>query len=98
MRGVVHGCGDALRKHPRLRHVMDALDLDVFEIRPVRRLIAETMGQIVKGKSHRVVLVLLERDAANLLRHLKPPRSLWPRPLQRGVAAICTRIWYICTG
>ena len=73
MGGVVHRCGDALRQHARLRHVMNAFDLDVFEIRPVRRLITETMGQIVERKSHRVVLVFLERDPAYLLGHSNPP-------------------------
>ena len=48
MGGVVHRGRDALRQHARLRHVMDALDLDVFEIRPVRRLVAEAMGQVVE--------------------------------------------------
>ena len=69
MRGVVHRRGDALRQHARLRHVMNAFDLDVFEVRPVRRLIAEAMGQIVERQSHRVVLVLLERDPAYFLHH-----------------------------
>ena len=73
MRGVVHRGGDALRQHARLRHVVDALDLDVFEIRPVRRLISEAMGQVVELKPHPVVEVLLERHTANFLRHGAPP-------------------------
>src|SRR5437763_11330276 len=48
MGGVVHAGRDALRQHPRLRHVMNALDLDVFEIRPVRRLESEAMREIVE--------------------------------------------------
>src|SRR5690242_6846251 len=55
---------------------MDALDLDVFEIRPVGRLITEAMGQIVEFEPHAVVGVLLERHAANFLRHdFSPPTS-----------------------
>ena len=53
MRGVVHRGRDALRQHARLGMVVDALDLDVFEIRPVRRLIAEAMGQVVELEPHR---------------------------------------------
>ena len=75
MGGVVHRGRDALRQHARLRHVVDALDLDVFEIRPVRRLVAEAMGQIVELEPHGVVVVLLERHAANFLRHATPPSS-----------------------
>ncbi len=69
--GVVHRGGDALRQHARLRHVMDALDLDVFEIGPVRRLITEPVRQIVELKPHRIVEVLLEHHATNFLRHFR---------------------------
>ena len=69
MRGVVHRGGDALRQHARLRHVVDALDLDVLEIRPVRRLIAEAMGQIVELQPHAVLEVLFEHHAANSFGH-----------------------------
>src|SRR5712691_4427412 len=48
---------------------MDALDLDVLEIGPVRRLVAEAMGQVGELEPHAVVGVLLERHAANLFRH-----------------------------
>src|SRR4029077_10178702 len=95
VRGVVHAGRDALRQHARFRHVMDALDLDVFEVRPVRRLIAETMGEVVEGEPHGVVLVLLERDAANLLRYSRLPPSCGP-PSCGGVRPLCTRIWYNC--
>ena len=69
VRGVVHGGRDALRQHARLRHVVDALDLDVLEIGPVRRLIAEAMGQVVELQPHAVLEVLFERHAANFLGH-----------------------------
>ena len=68
--GVVHRGGDALRQHARLRHVVDALDLDVLEIGPVRRLVTEPMRQIVELKPHLVLEVLLEHHATNFLRHL----------------------------
>src|SRR5262249_48794049 len=48
-------------------------DLHVLEIRPVRRLIAEPVGQIDELQSHAVVGVLLERHAANFFRHVCPP-------------------------
>src|SRR5258708_39089713 len=73
MRRVVHAGRDALRQHARLRHVMDALDLDVFEIRPVRRLVAEAMGQVVELEPHRIIEVFLQRHAAYLLDHATPP-------------------------
>ena len=65
MSGIVHRGGDALRQHARLRHVVDALDLHILEIGPVRRLIAEAVGQIVEFEPHRVVEIFLEIDAAN---------------------------------
>jgi len=65
VRGVVHAQGQALRKHARFRVVMDALDLDVLEIRPVGRLIAEAMGQVIELKSHAVVGVFFKWHAAN---------------------------------
>src|SRR6185312_6168048 len=60
---------DALRQNARLRHVVDALDLDVLEIGPVRRLVPEPMGQVVELKPHVVLEVLLEHHATNSLRH-----------------------------
>jgi hypothetical protein len=48
---------------------MDALDLDVFEIGPVRRLITEAMGQAVELKAHAVVQILLERHSTNFFCH-----------------------------
>src|SRR6478736_3907138 len=48
---------------------MDALDLDVFKIRPVRRLITKPVGQVVELESHLVLEVLLEHHATNLFRH-----------------------------
>ena len=69
MRGVVHRGGDALRQHARLRHVVDALDLDVLEVRPVRRLVAEAMGQIVELQPHAVLEVFFEHHAANSFGH-----------------------------
>ena len=68
--GVVHAGRDALRQHAGLRHVVDALDLDVFEIGPVRRLKAEAVGEVVELQPHRVVEVALELDAADLHRHV----------------------------
>ena len=76
MGGVVHAGGDALGQHARLRHVMDALDLYVFEIRPVGRLITESVGQVVELEPHPVVEVFLERHATNLLRQLGLPETL----------------------
>ena len=69
MRGVVHRGRDALRQHARLRHVVDALDLDVLEVRPVRRLIAEAMGQIVELQPHAVLEIFFEHHAANSFCH-----------------------------
>ena len=69
MRGVVHRGGDALRQHARLRHVVNALDLDVLEIRPVRRLIAEAMGQVVELQPHAVLEVFFKHHAANSFGH-----------------------------
>ena len=65
VRRIVHRGGDALRQHARLGVIVDALDLDVLEIRPVRGLIAEAMRQIVELQPHAVVIVLLEHHAAN---------------------------------
>ena len=48
---------------------MDALDLDVFEIGPVRGLVTEAMGQVEELEPHAVVQVLLERDAADFFCH-----------------------------
>jgi hypothetical protein len=73
MRGVVHAGGDALRQHAGLGVVVDALDLDVLEVGPVRGLVAEAMGQVVELEPHAVVEVLLERDAADFLGQGKPP-------------------------
>ena len=69
MRGVVHRGGDALRQHAGLRHVVDALDLDVLEIRPVRGLIAEAMGQVIELQPHAVLEIFFEHHAANFLGH-----------------------------
>ena len=92
MGGVVHGRGDALRQHAGLRHVVDALDLDVLEIRPVRRLVAEAMGQVVELEPHRVVEVLLERHAADLLRQ----NGLPERRAQRACPRVCERAAPAC--
>src|SRR5215471_14583845 len=48
---------------------MNALDLDILEIRPVWRLVPEAMGQIVELEPHAVVEILLERDTADFLVH-----------------------------
>src|ERR1700744_3111041 len=74
---------------------MDALDLDVFEIRPVGRLIAEPVRQVVELEPHRVVEVLLEAHPANLLRHARLRVSPGPAGW-RGARTLCTEIWYIC--
>ena len=63
--GRVHRGGDALRQHARLRHVVDALDLDVLEVRPVGALEAPAVGQVVELQPHRVVEIGLELDAAD---------------------------------
>ena len=73
---------------------MDALDLDVFEIGPVRRLIAEAMGQIVELKPHRVVVVLLERHAANFLRHLSLRVSSGPAGFHAAFGPSNSRLLY----
>ncbi len=65
VRGVVHAGGDALRQHPGFGHVMDAFDLDIFEVGPVRRLESKAVGEIVKFQSHGVVGVCLEFNAAD---------------------------------
>jgi hypothetical protein len=69
VRRIMHAGGNALRQDAGLGVVMDALDLDVFEIGPVRGLVAETMGQIVELEAHAVGQVLLERHAANFFCH-----------------------------
>src|SRR6516162_2218998 len=69
MRGVVHARRDALRQDPGLGVVVDALDLDVFEVGPVGGLVTETVGQVVELEPHAVGEVLLERDAADFFRH-----------------------------
>src|SRR6516165_10511516 len=46
--GIVHAGRDALRKHAGFRMIVDALDANVLEIGPVRRLITKAMGQVVK--------------------------------------------------
>src|SRR5271170_4905944 len=65
VRGVVHRGGDALREHAGLGHVMNAFDLDVFEIWPIWRLKTETMRQAVEPQTHRIVEIALKFDAAN---------------------------------
>src|SRR5882672_6645012 len=94
MRRVVHAGRDALRQHPRLRHVMDTLDLDVFEVRPVRRLKAEAMRQVVELQPHFVVGVGLEVDAADFdhLDFLPTPAVVVPR---RSVPYCGTTVSYI---
>jgi hypothetical protein len=69
MRRIMHAGGDALRQDAGLGVIMDALDLDVFEIGPVRGLVAEAMRQIVELEAHAVGQVLLERHAANFFCH-----------------------------
>jgi hypothetical protein len=70
---------------------MDALDLDVFEIRPVGRLISEPMGQIEELQPHAVVQILLERHTANLLRH-----GLASRDFGARTRLCCPGKWYAC--
>ena len=65
MRRCVHRRGDALRQHARLGHVMDALDLGVLEIGPVRVLETEAVAQVVELQAHAVVEITLEFDTAN---------------------------------
>jgi hypothetical protein len=48
---------------------VDAFDLDVFEVRPVRGLIAEAMGQIDEFQPHAVFQIFFEHHAANFFRH-----------------------------
>ena len=77
MRGVVHRRRDALRQHARLRHVVDALDLHVLEVRPVRGLIAEAMGQVIELQPHAVLEIFFEHHAANSFGHGILPLSLF---------------------
>src|SRR5476651_1768462 len=58
---------------------MDALDLDIFEVGPVRRLESEAVREIVEFQSHRIVGVCLEFNAADLDHCELPP--------DRGVVA-----------
>src|SRR5439155_24324104 len=85
--GVVHRGRDALRQHARLRHVVDALDLHVLEVGPVRGLIAEPMGQVVELEPHVVLEVLLERHATDFLGHfwpsLRSPTYRWDSMIYR---------------
>ncbi len=69
VRGVVHRGRDPLRQHARFRHVVDALDLHVLEVRPVRGLIAEAVGQVVELQPHAVLQIFFERHAANFFCH-----------------------------
>src|SRR6266576_1303028 len=69
MRRVVHARRDALRQDAGLGVVMDALDLDVFEVGPVRGLVTETVRQVVELEPHAVGQILLEHDAADFFRH-----------------------------
>ena len=95
MGGVVHGGRDALRQHARLRHVVDALDLDVFEIRPVRRLKSEAMREIVEFQPHRVVEVALEFDAADFHRHVPPDLAFPSARLASPAHFRCTDIMHM---
>ncbi len=63
--GGVHGGGDALAQHPRLGHVVDALDLGVLEVGPVRVLKPEAVAEVVELQPHVIVRVRLELDSAN---------------------------------
>src|SRR6516165_9533269 len=56
---------------------MDALDANVLEIGPVRRLITKAVGQVVKLKPHAVVEVLLECDATDFLCHRNLSHCRW---------------------
>src|SRR5581483_164767 len=89
MGGVMHRGRNALRQYARLGHVVDAFDLDVLEIGPVRRLVPEPMGQVVELEPHRVLEVLLERYAADLLGHSSaslPDKPLHPPPSSPGLS------------
>src|SRR5712691_7118961 len=73
---------------------MDALDLDVLEIGPVRGLVAETMGQVGELEPHAVVGVLLERHAANLFRHCPSSVTRFRREFYHRISVcIQYRIW-----
>src|SRR5262249_17998410 len=61
-----------------LRHVVDALDLDIFEVGPVRGLITETMGQVIEFQPHAVFKVLFKHHAANSFGHGILPCCLRP--------------------
>ena len=65
MRGRVHRGGDTLRQHAGLGHIVDAFDLDVFEIRPIRALEAPSVRQVVKIEPHRILQIRLELDPPN---------------------------------
>src|SRR5262249_21132962 len=77
VRGIVHACGDALGEHAGFGVIMDALDANVLEIGPVRRLITKAVGQVVKLKPHAVVEVLLECDATDFLCHRNLSHCRW---------------------
>src|SRR5262249_2464404 len=94
VRGVVHAGGDALRQHAGLGVIVDALDLDVLEIGPVRGLVSEAVGQVVELEPHAVVQALLERDAADFLGHAVPPNE---PPLSRPTISFA-RAWGRCAG
>jgi hypothetical protein len=51
---------------------VDALDLGVLELRPVRVLEAEAVAEVLELQPHAVVEISLELDAANLA-HRKSP-------------------------
>src|SRR5215468_11014112 len=89
MRRVVHARGDALRQHAGLGVVVDALDLDVFEVGPVGRLIAETMREVIKLEPHAIGEILLERHPTNLFCHRNalPYTHMTARALARSTLA-----------
>ena len=63
MRGVVHDGGNSLRQHPRFSVVMNAFNLDVFKIRPVRCLETSRMAQIVKLHTRIIFEILIHTGA-----------------------------------
>src|SRR6516162_3862389 len=67
---------------------MDALNLDVFEVRPVRRLITEAMRQVVEFQTHRIAFVFFKRHPANCLRHGTSSKLSCPGAVLKG--SVCT--------
>lgn len=65
VRRHMHRGGDCLGQHTGLGHVVLPLNLDIFEIRPVRALKSIAVRQVIELDAHIVVQVFLKLDPAN---------------------------------